>query len=399
MAAESSNEVGHMRLLQLGWSAVAAGLLLMLAACASATPEKSAAERGPPQVGFVIVRASSVPLTTELSGRVAAFQLSEVRPQVEGLIRRRLFTEGSVVQQGQTLFEIDPRLYEASAAQAHANLDSAAASAQAARVRADRLRPLAQIEAVSRQDYTDALAQSRQANAAVAQSRAQLNTARINLGFTRVPAPITGRIGRALATEGALVTSNQASPLAVIQRIDPVYVDIQQSSAELLALRRALAKGGAAACDAEVRLVLEDGSTYEVPGRVSFSETIVDPTTGTITLRTRFPNPDGLLLPGMFVRARFIQSVDTRAFLVSQAALRREPNGGASVFVVGPNNRAIKRQVVAERTQGTDWVVTKGLADGDRVITQGGARLRADAPVRAVPANTPQRITPPQRRS
>jgi membrane fusion protein, multidrug efflux system len=371
-------------------------LVCTLQACGAATLEKSDAERRPTQVGFVVVSASSVPVVTELSGRVAAFQLSEVRPQVEGLIRRRLFTEGSIVRQGETLFEIDPRIYQASAAQARANLDSAAASAQAARVRADRLRPLAEIEAVSKQDYTDALAQSRQASAAVTQSRAQLNTAQINLGFTRVPAPITGRIGRALATEGALVTSNQAGPLAVIQRLDPVYVDIQQSSAELLAMRRALASGGAAAGDAEVRLILEDGSAYELSGRVSFSETIVDPATGTVTLRARFPNPAGLLLPGMFVRARFVQSVNTRAYLVPQAALRREPNGGASVFVVGPNNRAIQRNVVADRTQGADWVVTRGLADGDRIITQGGARLRARALVPPVPVCTPQRIAPPQ---
>jgi membrane fusion protein, multidrug efflux system len=371
-------------------------LVCTLQACGAATLEKSDAERRPTQVGFVVVRASSVPVVTELSGRVAAFQLSEVRPQVEGLIRRRLFTEGSIVRQGETLFEIDPRIYQASAAQARANLDSAAASAQAARVRADRLRPLAEIEAVSKQDYTDALAQSRQASAAVTQSRAQLNTAQINLGFTRVPAPITGRIGRALATEGALVTSNQAGPLAVIQRLDPVYVDIQQSSAELLAMRRALASGGAAAGDAEVRLILEDGSAYELSGRVSFSETIVDPATGTVTLRARFPNPAGLLLPGMFVRARFVQSVNTRAYLVPQAALRREPNGSASVFVVGLNNRAIQRNVVADRTQGADWVVTRGLADGDRIITQGGARLRARSLVRPVPAGTPQRIAPPQ---
>jgi len=375
-------------------------LLLMgaLSACGEGTAPKAGGDRGPTQVGYVVVRASSVPVQTELSGRVAAFQLSEVRPQVAGLIRKRFFIEGTIVRQGQTLFQIDPRLYEASAAEARANLKSAAATAHAARVRADRFRPLAEIEAVSQQDYTDALAQSRQANASVEQSRAQLNTAQVNLSFTRVPAPITGRIGRALFTEGALVTTNQAEPLAVIQRLDPVYVDIQQSSADMLALRRALSGGGAAAGDAEVRLVLEDGSVYEVPGRVSFTETIVDPETGTVTLRARFANPSGLLLPGMFVRARFVQAVDTRAFLVPQAALRREPNGSASVFVVGPGNKAVQRTVVADRTQGTDWVVTQGLRAGERVITQGGARLRPNAPVRAVPATAPQRIAPPKPR-
>ena len=214
-----------------------------------------------------------------------------------------------------------------------------------------------------------------------------------------MPAPITGRIGRALATEGALVTTNQAEPLAVIQRIDTVYVDIQQSSAELLALRRALAQGGKVAGDAEIRLVLEDGSPYDLPGRVSFSEAIVDPATGTVTLRARFPNPSGLLLPGMFVRARFVQAVDTQAFLVPQPALRREPNGKASVFVIGANNRVAQRSVTADRTQGADWVVKDGLRAGDRVVTQRGARLRPNAEVKPVPASTPQRATPPKKSS
>ena len=374
-------------------------LLIAFGLSACGTADKPRGDRGPAQVGFVVVRPSSVPVVTELSGRVTAFQLSEVRPQVAGLIRRRLFTEGAVVQQGQTLFQIDPRLYEATTAEARANLNSAAATAEAARIRANRLRPLAEMEAVSKQDYTDALAQSRQAAAAVAQTRAQLNTAQVSQSFTRVPAPITGRIGRALATEGALVTTNQAEPLAVIQRIDTVYVDIQQSSAELLALRRALADGGKAAGDAEITLVLEDGSPYALPGRVRFSEAIVDPATGTVTLRARFPNPGGLLLPGMFVRARFVQAVDTQAFLVPQPALRREPNGSASVFVVGANNKVAQRTVTAARTKGANWVVTSGLRAGDRVVTQGGARLRPNAEVKPVPASTPQRATPPKKSS
>lgn len=378
---------------------LAVSLLAALPSCNFGSARKTDGERPPPQVGFVVVRAASVPLVTELSGRVAAFQLSEVRPQVAGLIRRRFFTEGAIVKQGQTLFQIDPRLYEASTAEARANLNSAAAAAQAARERANRLRPLAEMEAVSRQDYTDALAQSRQAVAAIAQSRARLNTAQVNLGFTRVPAPITGRIGRALFTEGALVTMNQADPLAVIQRLDTVYVDIQQSSAELVALRKALATGGMAAGEAQVQLVLEDGSLYGLTGRVSFTETIVDPATGTVTLRARFANPEGLLLPGMFVRARFVQAVDTQAYLVPQSALRRETNGDASVFVVGPGNKALQRKVVAERTVGADWVVTQGLGEGDRVITQGGAQLKPNAPVRPVPASSPQRIVRPQTRN
>lgn len=370
-------------------------LVLALAACGGEPEEKKGGSGGPTTVGFVVAQASSVADVSELSGRVAAFQQSEVRPQVAGIIRRRLFTEGAIVRQGQTLYQIDARLYEAAAAEARAAVNSAAATAEAARIRANRLRPLAAMEAVSQQDYTDALAQSRQANAAVAQSRAQLNTAQVTLSFARVPAPITGRIGRTLVTEGALVTTNQPEPLAVIQRLDPIYVDIQQSSAEMLALRRALAAGTAGTGDADVRLVLEDGREYERIGRLSFSETIVDPATGTVTLRARFANPSGLLLPGMFVRARFVQSVDRQAYLVPQSALRREPNGSASVYLVGPNNQAIQRRVVADRVQGSNWVVTQGLQAGDRVITQGGARLRPNAPLRPVPANAPERIAPP----
>lgn len=366
-----------------------------LAACSAGGSEKAGPDRGPTQVGYIVVRATDAPETTELSGRVAAFQLSEVRPQVAGLIQRRFFTEGAIVRQGQTLFQIDPRLYSASSAEARANLNNARATADAARIRAERFRPLAAIEAISQQDYTDAVAQSRQADAGVAQSRAQLDTAQVNLSFTRVPAPITGRIGRAFFTEGALVTTNQTEPLAVIQRLDPIYVDIQQSSADILALRRSLAAGGMTAGDTEVRLLLEDGSQYQLPGRVSFSETIVDPATGTVTLRARFPNPGGLLLPGMFARARFVQAVNIRAFLVPQQALRREPNGTASVFVVGAKNKAVQRKVVADRALGPNWVVTQGLNDGDRVITQGGTRLRPNAPVKPVPASTPQRIAPP----
>ncbi len=269
---------------------------------------------GPVTVGFVIVQPGSVPVTAELAGRVAAYQSSEVRPQVAGIVRRRFFTEGSVVRQGQTLYQIDPSLYAASVSQAQANLASARASAEAAQAKADRYKPLAAMEAVSKQDYTDAAAQARQASASVAQNNAALRTARINLHFTRVPAPITGRIGRSLITEGALVTTDQADPLAVIQRLDPIYVDIQQSSADLLALRKALSEGGVTASSAAVRLKLEDGSDYGLTGTVEFAEVMVNESTGTVTLRARFANPQGVLLPGMFVRAVFAQAIDNDAY-------------------------------------------------------------------------------------
>ncbi|WP_443030620.1 efflux RND transporter periplasmic adaptor subunit [Sphingomonas sp. RT2P30] len=351
-------------------------------------------ESGPTEVGYIVVQQTSVAVVTELSGRTSAYQTSEVRPQVGGIIRRRLFVEGSLVQKGQTLYEIDPSLYRAATSQAAANLASAQANAEATRVKAERYKPLAEMEAVAKQDYTDAAAQARQAAAAVAQNRAALQTARINLNFTRVPAPITGRIGRSLFTEGALVTAGQADPLTNIQRLDPIYVDIQQSSADLLALRRALASGGSAPTTAVVRLKLEDGSDYGVTGTVEFTEAMVDATTGTVTLRARFANPNGLLLPGMFVRASFAQSLDTSAYLVPQVAVSRDPKGNATVFIVGPGNKAVPRTVTTSRVQGTNWIVTSGLNPGDKVITEGIGRLKPNDPVKPVPAGSPQRIDP-----
>ncbi|PZO75718.1 MAG: efflux transporter periplasmic adaptor subunit [Sphingomonas hengshuiensis] len=373
-------------------------VLIALSACGGGGAEKAGGNgrgnQGPAEVGFVVVRQTSVAQTADLAARVVAFQQSEVRPQVAGLIRRRFFTEGALVRAGQTLYEIDPRLYRAQANEATANLNSARANAEATRVRAERFRPLAEIEAVSRQDYTDAAAQARQAAAAVEQSRAQLETARVNLSFTRVPAPITGRIGRSYFTEGALVTTNQADPLAVIQRLDPIFVDIQQSAADLLALRRELASGGVVPASAAVRLRLEDGSDYGQTGTVQFAEVMVNAQTGTVTLRARFPNPQGVLLPGMFVRAQFAQAINRRAILVPQQAVKRDPKGQATVFIVGPNDTAVQKVVQADRTQGEFWVVTGGIDPGDRVITQGTANLRPNAKIRAVPATTPQSIRP-----
>ena len=338
---------------------------------------------------------SSVPMVTELAGRVTAFETSEVRPQVAGIVRERMFTEGAIVTRGQTLYRIDPRLYAATVSQASANLAAAQATADAASVSAGRLKPLAAIEAVSAQDLTNAQASSRQADAAVAQTRAQLQTARINLAFTDVPAPITGRIGRSLFTVGALVTTAQTGPLAIIQRLDPIFVDMQQSSADLMALRRLLANGDISPATARVRLLLEDGSDYGITGSVQFSEVMVNAATGTVTLRAKFANPRGVLLPGMFVRARFAQGVNDSAFLVPQAGLSRDPKGSAMVFVLGPDNKAVQRTVTAARTQGADWVVTNGLEPGDKVIVQGTANLKPGAVVRPVAYDTPQKIVAP----
>ena len=378
----------------------AAAVALLLTACGSGDPKASAGPGGrgaggPTTVGFVVVQQGSAPLEQNLPGRIAAYQVSEVRPQVSGVIQRRLFREGSVVRQGQTLYQIDPSVYNAQAAQASANLQSARAQAEAARTLASRYRPLVQQEAISKQDYTNAVAQARQADASVAQNAAALRSAQINQRFTRVPAPITGRIGLSTVTEGALVTANQTDALTTITRLDPVFVDIQESAADLLALRRALSQGGVVPTSATVRLKLPDGSDYGYTGKVEFSQVVVDQSTGTVTLRAVFPNPQSMLLPGMFVNAQFAQAVDTSAFLVPQQAITRDPQGNATLFVVGAGNRAVQRTVVAERTQGAYWVVTQGLAAGEKVITQGTGNLKDGAPIKPVPATAPQKVKAP----
>ena len=372
---------------------------LLLASCGSAQDPQGRGGRGgrggPTTVGYVVIQQGSAPLEQELPGRVAAYQVSEVRPQVSGVIQRRLFREGAVVRQGQTLYQIDPSIYNAQAAQANANLQSARAQAEAARTLVNRYAPLVKQQAISKQDYTNAVAQARQADASVAQNAASLRTAQINQRFTRVPAPISGRIGLSNVTEGALVTANQTDALTTITRLDPVFVDIQESAADLLALRRALTQGGVVPTSAQVRVKLPDGSYYGATGTVEFSEVLVDQNTGTVTLRARFPNPQSLLLPGMFVTAEFAQAIDTSAFLVPQQAISRDPQGNATLFVVGPGNRAVQRTVVTARTQGPYWVVTQGLAPGEKVITQGTANLKDGAQIKPVPASAPQKVKAP----
>ena len=379
-------------------SVIAGGLaivLSVLAACSSgggADPNR----RPPTRVGFIVVKPTSVPLSVTLSGRTVAYETSEVRPQINGIIRRRLFTEGGYVRAGQALYQIDPSLYRAAANQAQANLTSARANADAALAKAARYRPLAEQEAISKQEYTDAAAQARVARASVAQTSAALETARINLRYTTVPAPISGRIGRSLFTVGALVSANQQDPLAIIQRLDPIYVDMQQSVADLTALRRAVQQGDIAPGSTTVRLKLDDGSDYGYTGKVEFSDVTVQESTGTVTLRATFPNHDGLLLPGMFVRAVFDQAIQPHAFLVPQPAVLRDFDGSAYVFVIGKGNKALHRKITADRTLGTNWIVTSGLYAGDKIILQGLNNLKANSKVRPVPASAPQRVAVPK---
>jgi membrane fusion protein (multidrug efflux system) len=372
------------------------GFLVCLAALAACSGGDDAGGKRPaPEVGYYVAQTSTVPLSVTLGGRTVAYETSEVRPQVTGLIQRRLFTEGAHVRAGQPLYQIDPSLYRAAANQAQADLASARATAEAASAKAARYKPLAEMEAVSKQDYTDAAAQAREASAGVAQSAAALDTARINLRHTTVPAPISGRIGRSLFTVGALVSASQTDPLAVIQKLDPIYVDMQQSAADLTALRRALQRGDVGAGSTTVHLKLDDGSDYGSVGHVQFSEISVDQGTGTVTLRASFPNPKGLLLPGMFVKAEFDQAVQPNAILIPQPAVQRDFDGSAFVYIVGPGNKAMRRKIAAARTYGTNWIVTSGLKAGDKVITQGLANVKQGDKVRPVPQNAPQKIGAP----
>ena len=366
-------------------------VLLLAAGCSKGAAQS---EGGPPapEVGIITVQAQSVALTSELAGRTAAFETSEVRPQVSGLVEARLFTEGTIVRSGQPLYRINPSLYQAAVNEAAADVSSASAQATGARVRTQRLRPLVAAEAVSQQEYTDALAVAASADATVAQRRAVLDTARINLRFTRVTAPITGRIGRSMVTTGALVTSAQAAPMATIQRLDPMFVDIQQSSADLLRLRQLLTTGGVVPARAPVRLTLENGQAYPITGTLEFTEVSVDPDTGSVTLRARFPNPQGLLLPGMFVRATLAQSVDQDAILVPQQAILRDPTGASAALVVGAGNRVIRRPVRVGRAVGNRWLISGGLRLGERIIIEGLANARHGQTVRPQPAGSRQRL-------
>jgi membrane fusion protein (multidrug efflux system) len=372
------------------------GALLVLSACSSGNgaADKNRSQ-APPEAGFVVLATQTVPLTVELAGRTSAFETSEVRPQVSGVIQARLFTEGAIVKAGQTLYRIDPSLYEATVNQARADLASAKASSVAAVAKSERFKSLLDTAAVSKQDYADALATANQSTAAVARAEAALQTAQINLRFTNVPAPITGRIGRSLVTTGALVTAAQATALATIQRLDPIFVDIQQSSSELLALRRALASGGVVAASAHVHLTLEDGSAYPSTGELQFAESMVDESTGTVTLRARFSNPSALLLPGMYVRAQIVQSEARDAILAPQQGISRDAKGNATALVVGEGDKAEPRTVVASRTIGDKWLVTDGFHAGDKLIVEGLSRIKAGQVVKPVPAGSAPRQGPP----
>lgn len=367
------------RLISIG--AVATLLALTLTGC-SRKPQ-GFDPNAPAQVGYVVIHAEPVTLTTELSGRTSAFEVSEVRPQVSGLVRARLFQEGGKVRAGQPLYQIDPATYRATLNSATAALAQVQASATSAKLKADRYKDLVAINAVSRQDNDDAQAASLGAAASVQVQRASVEQARINLNYTRVLSPISGRIGKSSVTPGALVTASQTTALATVQNLDKIYVDVTQSSADLLKLRRELATGTLSGpTSAKVELILEDGSVYPIPGALAFSDVTVDPGTGSVGLRAVFPNPKGALLPGLYVRAKLSKGIAEAGILVPQPAVSRNNKGEATVFVVGPDNKAQPRVLTVGQTVGEKWLVTAGLKPGDKVIVEGLQKVRPGATVK-----------------
>jgi len=364
--------------------APAMGLALILASCSSQPQQPPA---GPPQVSVVTIKTSPVTLTTELPGRISAAETSDVRPQVNGLVTARLFEEGDYVRAGQPLYRIDAAPYEAQVASAQASLARARAAVASTAGLARRYQELVKINGVSQQELEDALTSAQQAEADVQAQAAALRTAQIDLARTTVRAPISGRIGRSSFTVGALVTASQASPLATIQRIDRVYVDIPQSSGDLLKLRQQIASGALSrdANGARVKLKLEDGSTYGQDGTLQFADVTVDADTGSQNIRAIFNNPDGLLLPGMFARAVLVEGATSNAILAPQRAVSRDAKGGASVMVVGADGKLQPRPITTSRTVGQDWMVTSGLQPGDRVVVEGAQNLMPGTPVKASP--------------
>lgn len=355
---------------------------LALAACSS--KDAAPAQAAPTPVTVVTLKSEPVTLTRELAGRAEASQQAEVRPQVGGIVERLLFTEGGSVRAGQPLYQLDQTAYRADAGSAQAAVARAQTALTNARQKAERTAELARTQMVSRQDNDNAQAALRQAQAELRAAQARLQGANVPLGFTRISAPISGRIGRSSVTRGALVTASQATPLAVIQTLDPMYVEISQSSAELLQLRREIAAGSLQGThEVPVDITLEDGSAYPQQGKLSFAEAMVDPGTGAVALRVVVPNPDQLLLPGMFVRATVANGERSNGILAPQQGISRNPRGQATALVVGADGKAEQREVKVSRAIGDTWLVEDGLKAGDKLIVEGLQKVKPGAPVQA----------------
>ncbi|HGU9824389.1 TPA: efflux RND transporter periplasmic adaptor subunit [Enterobacter cancerogenus] len=368
----------HFRLLPLSGFIVCAALL---AGCDGQDNVQQHAQ--PPQVSVHIVKSAPLAVTTELPGRTDAFRVAEVRPQVSGIILRRNFTEGSDVKAGQSLYQIDPATYQAAYDSAKGDLVKAQAAANIAHLTVKRYVPLVGTQYVSKQEYDQAVANAQQADASVVAAKAGMESARINLAYTKVTSPIDGRIGKSSVTEGALVTNGQSTALATVQQLDPIYVDVTQSSGEFMRLKQtSLQKGENAS---SVELIMENGQPYPLKGTLQFSDVTVDESTGSITLRALFPNPQHMLLPGMFVRARIDEGTQPEAILVPQQGVTRTPRGDATVLVVNDNNQVETRTIVAPQAIGDRWLVTKGLKNGERVIVSGLQKVRPGVTVVATP--------------
>ncbi|HJV05753.1 MAG TPA: efflux RND transporter periplasmic adaptor subunit [Chromobacteriaceae bacterium] len=366
---------------------IAMAVTLALSSCGQ-NQQGAMPKAGPAEVGVVTLQPQRAAITRELPARVSAFTVAEIRPQVGGIILKRLFTEGSEVKRGQVLYQINPETYQAAYQTAAANLAKAQANLTAAELKAKRYAELVEIKAISKQDNDDAQSALLQARASVASSKADLETARINLSYTRIVSPVSGRIGKSSVTAGALVTANQATALATVQQLSTVYVDMTQSSAEMTRLRRDFANGAlkGAGSKAQVKLILEDGSEYSKPGVLEFADVTVDASTGMVTLRAVFPNPAGELLPGMFVRARLEQGVRDNALLVPQQAVSRTPKGEPTVMVVGADNKVTARVIKTSQTVGDKWLVDGGLKSGERVVVEGLQKIQEGAVVKVAPA-------------
>ena len=361
---------------------------LVLTGCDNKDAQQGGQQKAP-EVGVLTLKSAPLTITTDLPGRTSSFRVAEVRPQVSGIILKRNFVEGSDVKAGQSLYQIDPAPYQATYDSAKGDLAQATANAQIAALTVKRYQPLLGTKYISQQDYDNAVATQSQTAAAVQVAKASVETARINLAYTKVISPINGRIGKSAVTEGALVQSGQTTALATVQQLDPIYVDVTQSSEDFMRLRNELNSGKLQQTDgkAKVKLLLQDGSEFAQTGTLEFSDVTVDETTGSITLRAVFPNPDHSLLPGMFVRARLEEGTNPAALLVPQQAVTRTPTGQATAMVVGADNKVEARNLTTEQAIGDKWLVTEGLKDGDRVITTGVQRAKAGATV------TPQEVS------
>jgi len=365
--------------------------ILWLVGCNGQTEAQQAAQA--PEVAVVVIQPQRVELSTELPGRTSPYRIAEIRPQVSGIVQKRLFQEGADVKAGQLLYQIDSAPFQVAHDSAKASLAKAQANLPSLKLKAERYKELLVEDAVSRQDYDDAAASVEQSRAEVEYWKAAVEAARINLGYTRVAAPISGRIGKSSVTDGALVTAYQPAPLAVIQQLDPIYVDVTQSSAELLRLRRNLESGRLSAdgeTSRKVRLLLEDGAPYPQEGTLQFRDVTVDPTTGSFTLRIVVPNQRNLLLPGMFLRAVVQEGVMEQAILAPQQGIIRTPKGEPVAWVVDESGKVQQRPLTLNRTIGNTWLVSSGLSAGDRVIVEGMLNVRPGTSVKAVPLSPPK---------